>query len=102
VREVLERHLEAPRLAAALARLRGSRAILQQPARPTPFAFPLMVEMFREKLTTEALEARVAALSAEAQDAGQTQEAREAFLSDALGSAAERIEVLARLLAGMG
>ncbi len=31
-----------------------------QPARPTPFAFPLMVEMFREKLTTEALEARVA------------------------------------------
>ena len=60
VREVLERHLDAPRLAAALARLRGSRALLLQPARPTPFAFPLMVEMFREKLTTEALEARVA------------------------------------------
>jgi ATP-dependent Lhr-like helicase len=60
VREVLERHLEAPRLAAALARLRGSRAILKQLARPTPFAFPLMVEMFRDKLTTEALEARVA------------------------------------------
>jgi len=34
--------------------------LLGQPARPTPFAFPLMVEMFREKLTTEALEARVA------------------------------------------
>ena len=60
VREVLERHLEAPRLAAALTRLRGSRALLVQPARPTPFSFPLMVEMFREKLTTEALEARVA------------------------------------------
>jgi len=60
VREVLERHLDAPRLARALARLRGSRALLVQPARPTPFAFPLMVEMFREKLTTEALEARVA------------------------------------------
>ena len=60
VREVLERHLDAPRLNKALARLRGSRALLLNPARPTPFAFPLMVEMFREKLTTEALEARVA------------------------------------------
>jgi len=60
VREVLERHLDAPRLDRALARLRGSRALLVQHARPTPFAFPLMVEMVREKLTTEALEARVA------------------------------------------
>ncbi len=60
VREVLERHLEAPRLAAALTRLRGSSALLLQPARPTPFSFPLMVEMFRDTLTTEALEARVA------------------------------------------
>ena len=32
VREVLERHLEAPRLANALARLRGSRALLVRPA----------------------------------------------------------------------
>jgi len=64
VREVLERHLDAPRLGLALARLRGSRALLLQPVRPTPFAFPLMVEMFREKLTTEALEARVARMVA--------------------------------------
>jgi ATP-dependent helicase Lhr and Lhr-like helicase len=60
VREVLERRLEAPRIAAALARLRGSRALLTRPARPTPFAFPLLVEMFREELSTEALDARVA------------------------------------------
>jgi ATP-dependent helicase Lhr and Lhr-like helicase len=60
VREVMERQLEAPRLASALARLRGARAVVTNPARPTPFAFALMVEMFREKLTTEALEARVA------------------------------------------
>ncbi len=59
-REVLVRQLEAPRLAAALSRLRGSKARLVRPPRPTPFAFPLMVEIFREKLTTEALEARVA------------------------------------------
>ena len=57
---MLERRLEAPRIGAALARLRGSRALLTRPARPTPFAFPLLVEMFREKLSTEALDARVA------------------------------------------
>jgi ATP-dependent Lhr-like helicase len=59
-REVLERQLEASRLEAALARLRGARVVMTRPLRPTPFAFALMVEMFREKLTTEALEARVA------------------------------------------
>ncbi|MEO7498922.1 MAG: ligase-associated DNA damage response DEXH box helicase [Casimicrobiaceae bacterium] len=59
VREVMERQLEAPRLASALTRLRGARLLLTAPARPTPFAFALMVEMFREKLTTEALDARV-------------------------------------------
>lgn len=58
-REVQERHLEAPRLAMGLARLRRSRVRLLQPKRPTPFAFPLMVEIFRERLSTEALEARV-------------------------------------------
>jgi ATP-dependent Lhr-like helicase len=60
VREVLERRLEAPRLTAALARLRSARAVLTRPRRPTPFAFPLLVEMFRESLTTEALDTRVA------------------------------------------
>jgi ATP-dependent Lhr-like helicase len=60
VREVLERRLEAPRLDASLARLRRARAVLTRPARPTPFAFPLLVEIFRDSLTTEALDARVA------------------------------------------
>ena len=47
------------------------RAVVTQPARPTPFAFPLMVEIFREKLTTEALEARVARMVAELEAAAQ-------------------------------
>jgi ATP-dependent Lhr-like helicase len=64
-REVLERRLEAPRLAAALVRLRGSRVLLTRPMRPTPFAFPLLVEMFREELSTEALDARVARMVAD-------------------------------------
>ena len=64
-REVLERQLEASRIADGLARLRRSRVLLTQPARPTPFSFPLMVEMFREKLSSEALEARVARMVGE-------------------------------------
>ena len=56
---MLERHLEASRLQAALARMRVARAVIARPRRPTPFAFPLMVEMFREQFSTEALAARV-------------------------------------------
>ncbi|CAG1011337.1 hypothetical protein RHIZO_04000 [Rhizobiaceae bacterium] len=64
-REVLDRHLEAPRLAAALDRMRRDRVVFATPARPSPFAFPLMVELFRETLSTEALESRVARMVAD-------------------------------------
>ncbi|MEO5699072.1 MAG: ligase-associated DNA damage response DEXH box helicase [Casimicrobiaceae bacterium] len=67
--EVLARRLEAPRLHAALARLRRSKVVLRAPRRPTPFAFPLLVEIFRDKLSTEALEARVARMVAELEKA---------------------------------
>ncbi len=66
---MLERRLEAARLHAALDRLRRSRALLTRPTRPTPFAFPLLVEMFRDKLSTEALEARVARMVSELEKA---------------------------------
>jgi ATP-dependent Lhr-like helicase len=59
VREVLERQLETSRLQVALERMRGARALLMRPRQPTPFAFPLMVEVFRDRLSTEALAARV-------------------------------------------
>jgi ATP-dependent Lhr-like helicase len=74
-REVLERQLEASRLTAALARMRGCRAVLTRPPRPTPFAFPLIVELFREKLSTEALEARVARMVADLEAAAQREPA---------------------------
>ena len=70
-REVLERQLEASRLATALARMRRCRAIVTRPRRPTPFGFALIVELFREKLTTEALETRVARMVADLEAAAQ-------------------------------
>ncbi len=59
VREMLERQLEASRLHVALQRMRGARAVIERPGKPTPFAFPLMVEVFRDRLSTEELAARV-------------------------------------------
>ena len=58
-REVLERELEFSRLAAAVGRIASSPVVLRQTAKPTPFAFPLMVARLREKLTSEKLADRV-------------------------------------------
>ncbi len=72
VQEVLLRRLEAPRIGTALARLRASRALLTRPPRPTPFGFPLLVEMFRDEISTEALDERVARMVAELERAAQS------------------------------
>ena len=57
--------------------MRGTRAVVTNPGRPTPFAFPLIVELFREKLTTEALEARVARMVADLEAAAAKNEGAE-------------------------
>jgi ATP-dependent Lhr-like helicase len=58
-REVLEQELELGRLRRSLARMRGQAVHYRLLARPTPFAFPLMVERFREQVTTEQLGSRI-------------------------------------------
>jgi ATP-dependent helicase Lhr and Lhr-like helicase len=58
--ELLAQELEITRLRASLARIGTQRLVLKELARPTPFAFPLMVELFREKLTNENVADRVA------------------------------------------
>ena len=58
-REVLERQLEFSRLADALRRMAAMPVLLRQTHKPTPFAFPIMVGRFREKLTSEKLADRV-------------------------------------------
>lgn len=62
--EALAFQLEEFRLRAALQRISKQTVILKQIERPTPFAFPIMVDsMGREKLTTETLEERVAKMA---------------------------------------
>jgi ATP-dependent Lhr-like helicase len=58
-REVLERQLEFSRLAGALRRIAKATVVIRQTPKPTPFAFPIMVGRFREKLTSEKLADRV-------------------------------------------
>ncbi|PWG82608.1 ligase-associated DNA damage response DEXH box helicase [Pararcticibacter amylolyticus] len=58
--EALQFQLEEFRLREALRRLNQLKVVIRKTERPTPFAFPIMVDRLREKLTTESLEARVA------------------------------------------
>jgi ATP-dependent Lhr-like helicase len=58
-REVLERQLEFSRLAGAMRRMAECPVLLRQTHKPSPFAFPIMVSRFREKLTSEKLADRV-------------------------------------------
>jgi ATP-dependent Lhr-like helicase len=58
--EVMEFQLEEARMRKALERINHQKIIIKKPDRPTPFAFPIMVDrLSRDKLTSERLEDRV-------------------------------------------
>ncbi len=67
--EVLRQELEVERLADTLRQLQGKQLQLQQIVRPTPFAFPLLVERFRESSSSEKLADRIARMVAELEKA---------------------------------
>ena len=64
-REVLRQEYEIDRLAATLDDLRTRRWHVHRIARVTPFAMPLLVERFRERLSTRDLQDRLQRLLAE-------------------------------------
>ncbi len=57
--EVMDFQLEEARLRRALERIANQKIILTKPQKVTPFAFPIMVDHMREKLTSEKLEDRI-------------------------------------------
>jgi ATP-dependent helicase Lhr and Lhr-like helicase len=57
--EVMDFQLEEARLRQALDRIAQQKIIITTPAKPTPFAFPIMVDRTREKMTSEKLEDRI-------------------------------------------
>jgi len=57
--EVMDFQLEEARLRTALERIATQKIIVTYPEKPTPFAFPIMVDRLREKLTSEKLADRI-------------------------------------------
>jgi ATP-dependent Lhr-like helicase len=68
-REVLEQELELTRLRDTLVELHARRVAFREVKRATPFGFPLMVERFREKVSTEKLADRIARMVRELEKA---------------------------------
>ena len=64
-REVLERQFEGSRLKRALERIAVGRITVVDPPRPTPLAFPLLVDRLRESLSSEKLADRVKRIAAD-------------------------------------
>ncbi len=61
--EALAYQLEEFRLRAALQRISTQEIVIKKIKRPTPFAFPILVDRLREKMTMESLEERVAKMT---------------------------------------
>jgi ATP-dependent helicase Lhr and Lhr-like helicase len=67
--ELLAQELDIARLRDSLTRMAAQALVLRPLARPTPFAFPLMVERFREKLSNESVADRIARMVAQLEKA---------------------------------
>ena len=101
--ELLSQELDVDQLAAALRRMGEQALRLIALARPSPLAFPLMVERFREKLTNESLTDRIARMVAdlEGRAGGNAvgtagEEAKAVFARDAMQDTATDAIALAR------
>jgi len=67
--ELLAQELEIGRLRHSLSRMATQQLVVKALARPTPFAFPLMVERFREQLSNESVADRIARMVAQLEKA---------------------------------
>jgi len=70
-REVLQHELDFEQLKTTLNRMSQLPLVLKTVERPTPFAFPLMVQRLRERLSSEKLSDRVARMVSELERAAQ-------------------------------
>lgn len=57
--EAFDIQMELPRMREALERIQRQRKVIKDPGKFTPFAFPILVDRLREKLTSEQLEDQI-------------------------------------------
>jgi len=67
--EVMTFQLEEARLREVLDRVRAQHIIVSRPTKATPFAFPIMVDRLREKMSSETLNDRIAKMRLELEKA---------------------------------
>lgn len=67
--EVMTFQLEEARLRRVLDSIRSQHIIISRPEKATPFAFPIMVDRLREKMTSEKLSDRIAKMKLELEKA---------------------------------
>ena len=60
---MLERQLEQSRLGETLVRLAKSKLLVTNPPKPTPMAFPILVDRLRGTVTSENLTDRIQKMS---------------------------------------
>ncbi len=96
--ELLAEELDITRLAHSLARMSAQTLVVKQLVRPTPFAFPLMVERLREKLSNESMADRIARMVQQLEkDAGGPAEALDtAAVGQALALGRDTLAVSAK------
>jgi ATP-dependent Lhr-like helicase len=66
--EVVHQQLEYTRTRAALERMQQQKIIITSPNKPTPLAFPIMVDRLREQMSSEALIDRIEKMTIEWSD----------------------------------
>jgi ATP-dependent Lhr-like helicase len=67
--EVMDFQLEEARMRSALERINRQKIVVREPARVTPFAFPIMVDrLSRDRLTSEKLEDRIRKMELQFED----------------------------------
>jgi ATP-dependent Lhr-like helicase len=59
MQEALYQQVEQSKLAEVMAKIGRQKLLIRHPPRPTPFAFPIMVDRLREKISSETLEDRI-------------------------------------------
>ena len=57
--EAFDIQMELPRMREAMQRIQAQRKVIKDPGKFTPFAFPIIVDRLREKLSSEQLEDRI-------------------------------------------
>jgi ATP-dependent Lhr-like helicase len=97
--ELLRQELDVARLAQVLDHARAQRLHCVALPRPSPLAFPLMVERFREKLSNEPLADRIARMVGELESAagGEAVGTAHADAADSFGKGADRADATSAL-----